>query len=222
MTAQLAPRPFGPEHPDRSGRAAAPVIAFLGTGRMGGPMAANLARAGFAVRAWDRTASQAAALVEDGATETHRHSFPVPMVPVRSLHVRHTLHLVKVTATIFPTGWASRVARGPVIWWAGINPVTVVPVLTLWARCGLGTNKYGTDGCEHGRDNGFKCLPRISARVHFPLHTCGLHLLPVIGNSRDAARSIPFFVTESDIELSYNGIFMRKNQWPAESILHVE
>jgi 3-hydroxyisobutyrate dehydrogenase len=68
MTAQLAPRPFGPEHPDRSGRTAAPVIAFLGTGRMGGPMAANLARAGFAVRAWDRTASQAAALVEDGAT----------------------------------------------------------------------------------------------------------------------------------------------------------
>jgi 3-hydroxyisobutyrate dehydrogenase len=44
------------------------VIAFLGTGRMGGPMAANLARAGFTVRAWDRTASHAAALVKDGAT----------------------------------------------------------------------------------------------------------------------------------------------------------
>jgi 3-hydroxyisobutyrate dehydrogenase len=35
---------------------------------MGGPMAANLARAGFPVRAWDRTASHAAALVKDGAT----------------------------------------------------------------------------------------------------------------------------------------------------------
>jgi 3-hydroxyisobutyrate dehydrogenase len=35
---------------------------------MGGPMAANLARAGFAVRAWDRTPSHAAALTEDGAT----------------------------------------------------------------------------------------------------------------------------------------------------------
>jgi 3-hydroxyisobutyrate dehydrogenase len=44
------------------------VIAFLGTGRMGGPMGANLARAGFAVRAWDRTASHAATLVPDGAT----------------------------------------------------------------------------------------------------------------------------------------------------------
>jgi len=43
------------------------VIAFLGTGRMGGPMAANLARAGFRVRAWDRTTSHAAALTRDGA-----------------------------------------------------------------------------------------------------------------------------------------------------------
>ena len=45
----------------------APVIAFLGTGRMGGPMAANLARGGFAVRAWNRTASRAEALAADGA-----------------------------------------------------------------------------------------------------------------------------------------------------------
>src|ERR1700678_438536 len=52
----------------QSPRTDPPVIAFLGTGRMGGPMAANLARAGFRVRAWDRTASHAAALVKDGAT----------------------------------------------------------------------------------------------------------------------------------------------------------
>jgi 3-hydroxyisobutyrate dehydrogenase len=51
-----------------SARTATPAIAFLGTGRMGGPMAANLARAGFVVRAWDRTASRAAALINDGAT----------------------------------------------------------------------------------------------------------------------------------------------------------
>jgi 3-hydroxyisobutyrate dehydrogenase len=51
-----------------SARTATPVIAFLGTGRMGGPMAANLARAGFVVRAWDRTASRTAALIKDGAT----------------------------------------------------------------------------------------------------------------------------------------------------------
>ena len=46
---------------------ATPVVAFLGTGRMGGPMAANLARAGFGVRVWNRTASRAQVLAADGA-----------------------------------------------------------------------------------------------------------------------------------------------------------
>ena len=46
----------------------APAIAFLGTGRKGAPMAANLARGGFAVRVWNRTASRAATLAKDGAT----------------------------------------------------------------------------------------------------------------------------------------------------------
>jgi 3-hydroxyisobutyrate dehydrogenase len=49
-------------------QAPTPAIAFLGTGRMGGPMAANLARAGFDVRAWDRTATRASALADDGAS----------------------------------------------------------------------------------------------------------------------------------------------------------
>ena len=63
MTVQLAtPR----AHLDKDRRT--PPIAFLGTGRMGGPMAANLARAGFDVRVWNRTASRAAALTKDGAT----------------------------------------------------------------------------------------------------------------------------------------------------------
>jgi 3-hydroxyisobutyrate dehydrogenase len=66
MTTQLAARPFGPKRNHR--RSGTRVIAFLGTGPMGGPMAANLARAGFEVRTWDRTASHAAALVKDGAT----------------------------------------------------------------------------------------------------------------------------------------------------------
>jgi 3-hydroxyisobutyrate dehydrogenase len=68
MTSQLEAGPFGPENHPGPGRTATPVIAFLGTGRMGAPMAANLARAGFAVRAWDRTASHAADLAQDGIT----------------------------------------------------------------------------------------------------------------------------------------------------------
>jgi 3-hydroxyisobutyrate dehydrogenase len=51
-------------------QAATPVVAFLGTGRMGAPMAANLARGGFDVRVWNRTASRAEALAADGAVVT--------------------------------------------------------------------------------------------------------------------------------------------------------
>jgi 3-hydroxyisobutyrate dehydrogenase len=67
-TTQLAARQITPARPGRTRQTALPVIAFLGTGRMGGPMAANLARAGFRVQAWDRTASHAAALIQEGVT----------------------------------------------------------------------------------------------------------------------------------------------------------
>jgi 3-hydroxyisobutyrate dehydrogenase len=65
MTTQLVAQQTTPDSPDTVRRT--PPIAFLGTGRMGGPMAANLARAGFEVRAWNRTADRADALAEDGA-----------------------------------------------------------------------------------------------------------------------------------------------------------
>ena len=45
----------------------APTIAFLGIGLMGRPMALRLLSAGFAVRAWNRTASKAASLRDAGA-----------------------------------------------------------------------------------------------------------------------------------------------------------
>jgi len=69
MTAtQPAARQITPARPGPGQVTATPAIAFLGTGRMGAPMAANLARGGFTVRAWNRTASRAAALAADGAT----------------------------------------------------------------------------------------------------------------------------------------------------------
>ena len=43
-TTQPAAQPGAPARTGRDDRAATPVVAFLGTGRMGGPMAANLAR----------------------------------------------------------------------------------------------------------------------------------------------------------------------------------
>ena len=42
-------------------------IAFLGTGLMGFPMASNLLRAGYAVTAWNRTASKAEPLAQQSA-----------------------------------------------------------------------------------------------------------------------------------------------------------
>jgi 3-hydroxyisobutyrate dehydrogenase len=69
MTAtQPTARQITPARPGHGDGTATPAIAFLGTGRMGAPMAANLARSGLAVRVWNRTASRAAALTADGAT----------------------------------------------------------------------------------------------------------------------------------------------------------
>lgn len=44
-----------------------PVVSFLGLGNMGAPMAANLLKAGFAVRVYNRSQSRAAELVAAGA-----------------------------------------------------------------------------------------------------------------------------------------------------------
>jgi 3-hydroxyisobutyrate dehydrogenase-like beta-hydroxyacid dehydrogenase len=44
-----------------------PTLAFLGIGLMGKPMASRLARAGFTVRAWNRTPAKAEALRAVGA-----------------------------------------------------------------------------------------------------------------------------------------------------------
>ena len=44
------------------------TVAVLGTGTMGGPMARNIARAGYEVRAWNRTRATAEAAASDGAT----------------------------------------------------------------------------------------------------------------------------------------------------------
>ena len=66
-TTQPAAQPSTPVSTGRDDRAATPVVAFLGTGRMGGPMAANLARGGFDVRVWNRTVAHAEPLAADGA-----------------------------------------------------------------------------------------------------------------------------------------------------------
>jgi 3-hydroxyisobutyrate dehydrogenase-like beta-hydroxyacid dehydrogenase len=48
--------------------AAKPTVAFLGLGKMGEPMAANILRAGYRLVLWNRTPSKADALIAAGAT----------------------------------------------------------------------------------------------------------------------------------------------------------
>src|SRR5262245_65568498 len=49
-----------------------PVIGFVGLGNMGQPMAANLLKAGYSVRVWNRSPASAAALAAQGATSVSR------------------------------------------------------------------------------------------------------------------------------------------------------
>jgi 3-hydroxyisobutyrate dehydrogenase-like beta-hydroxyacid dehydrogenase len=49
-----------------------PAIGFIGLGNMGRPMAANLLKAGYPVRVWNRTPGPAAALAAQGATAVAR------------------------------------------------------------------------------------------------------------------------------------------------------
>jgi len=65
-TTQPQAQPGTAARPDPDDRAATTEVAFLGTGRMGAPMAANLARGGFHVRVWNRTAAHAEPLAAEG------------------------------------------------------------------------------------------------------------------------------------------------------------
>jgi 3-hydroxyisobutyrate dehydrogenase-like beta-hydroxyacid dehydrogenase len=49
-----------------------PVIGFIGLGNMGQPMAANLLKAGYPVRVWNRSPAPAAALAAQGAASVSR------------------------------------------------------------------------------------------------------------------------------------------------------
>ncbi len=48
------------------------TVGWIGTGRMGAPLAVRLARAGYAVTAWNRTAAKAEALSSDGVKVAER------------------------------------------------------------------------------------------------------------------------------------------------------
>jgi 3-hydroxyisobutyrate dehydrogenase len=119
-TTQPATQPGTPVRPAGDDRAATPVVAFLGTGRMGGPMAANLARGGFNVRAWNRTASRAETLTADGAVAASS-----PAEAVRGATIVITMLTDGPATEQAATGPDGFLAAGPGVTWVQMGTVGV-------------------------------------------------------------------------------------------------
>lgn len=87
-------------------------IAFLGTGLMGRPMAANLLKAGHAVTAWNRSAEKAQALVANGATVAAS-----PAEAVKDAEVVFTMLTdgASVGDLLFKQGVAGALAKGALV-----------------------------------------------------------------------------------------------------------
>ena len=68
MTARRAKKHIARPERKEGVQSVATEVGFIGLGVMGGPMAANVASAGFPLRVWNRTKSKAAAALAAGAT----------------------------------------------------------------------------------------------------------------------------------------------------------
>lgn len=119
-TTQPEAQPSTPVRPSRGDLASTPVVAFVGIGRMGGPMAANLARGGFAVRAWNRTASRAEALAADGAVAASS-----PAEAVRGATIVITMLTDGPATEQAATGSDGFLAAGPGVVWVQMGTVGV-------------------------------------------------------------------------------------------------
>jgi 3-hydroxyisobutyrate dehydrogenase len=109
------------------------VVAVLGTGVMGAPMARNVARAGLTVRAWNRTAERARPLERDGATVLER-----PQDAVRGADVAMTM-LADGDATL-AVAEALLPALGPDAVWLQAGTVGLDAV----ERCAELAQRHGT------------------------------------------------------------------------------
>jgi 3-hydroxyisobutyrate dehydrogenase len=103
------------ENPDRKNETL-PRVAILGTGSMGGAMAARLLEAGFPVHIWNRTSDPMAGLIARGAT-----AHPTAAQAVRS---------VQVVLTMLPDESALR----EVI--LAADPMDALQAGTVWAQMG--------------------------------------------------------------------------------------
>jgi 3-hydroxyisobutyrate dehydrogenase len=116
-TTQPKAQPTPSVKTNRDDQAATSVVAFLGAGRMGAPMAANLARSGFDVRVWNRTSSRAEALTADGAVAASS-----PAEAVRGAGIVITM-LADGPATEEAAGRDGLLAAGPGLIWVQMGTV---------------------------------------------------------------------------------------------------
>jgi len=96
------------------------TVAVLGTGVMGGPMARNIARAGLAVRAWNRTIERARDLEGDGATVVERPEDAVEGADVAITMLADAAATLDVAEAILP-------ALGPDAVWCQSGTVGIEP-----------------------------------------------------------------------------------------------
>jgi 3-hydroxyisobutyrate dehydrogenase len=125
-------------------------VAVLGTGTMGGPMAANLLAAGHAVRVWNRSPGRTGALVEAGAVDA-----PSPAAAVAGADVVLTM-LFDLDATREVATAALGSAGADAVWLqtGTVGPVGTAELAALAAEHGtgfldapvLGTRKPAEDG----------------------------------------------------------------------------
>jgi 3-hydroxyisobutyrate dehydrogenase len=90
-----------------------PTVAVLGTGTIGLPVARNLARAGFPVRAWNRTRDKAQPLVDDGVSVAES---PAEAVADADVLITLLADGRAVEEVMDTTGGAAAAARDGAIW----------------------------------------------------------------------------------------------------------
>jgi 3-hydroxyisobutyrate dehydrogenase and related beta-hydroxyacid dehydrogenases len=88
-----------------------PLVAFLGLGRMGAPMTANIAKAGYAVRAWNRTPRTNVPAVA-GLTVVSEARDAVANADIVLLMLSDA---VAVEALLFSSGLAKHLSKGAIV-----------------------------------------------------------------------------------------------------------
>lgn len=112
-----------------------PVVAILGTGLMGAPMARNLLRAGYPVRAWNRTIEKAWPLTEDGAELLSR---PAEAVAAADFVIVMVSNGTAVADLLFSQGVAGAMAPGSIfIDMSSIKPAQARDHAARLSRAGI-------------------------------------------------------------------------------------